>query len=128
MTVLAEAIDGFAELALELEKISRKATDKGVKRRALEAGAKLIVSRGKRIAAQHKRTGKLESGINSEYDGQSDAMNIGWSSEAFYGRILDNGATLTTGRRIQVQHLKASFEAEKENVMNKMLEVYKQEM
>jgi len=125
---MAESIDGFSDLAIVLENFGRKVMDESVKRRALEAGAEPIVSRAKRVAAQHKRTGTLESGIISAYDEKGSTMDIGWSKDAFYGRILDNGFNHTRGKHIQIEHLKASYEAEKENAMNAMLEVYKKEL
>lgn len=121
---MASAIDGFSDLAVELKNISDRVVSKETKKKALEAGANPIVERARRIIAQHSRTGRLESGIIAKYDASDDTMGIGWTEDAFYGRILDNGFNHTGGKRVQIEHLKSTYEAEKEKVLNNMLSIY----
>jgi HK97 gp10 family phage protein len=125
---VADMIDGFTGLILDLENLSGKIDDKETKQKALEAGAEPIINRSKRIAAQHRRAGVLEEGIVSQIDNDANAISIGWSKSAFYGKYLDDGFTHRGGKFVQIPHLKASYEAEKEKALNNMIEVYKKSL
>lgn len=149
---MAEVIDGFLELSEVLEKISEIALDEDVRQRALEAGAKPIVDRARRIMDSHKRTGTLDRNIGSEYNAVTSTQDIGWGQDGFYGRFLEQGFKPVSGRRItrgsatkagrtvklvsktqtgkfvQVSHIKPAYEAEKQTVGNAMIAVYKKEM
>lgn len=147
---MSDIENGLAEFAEELKQLSDKITDDNVRRKALEAGAKPIVDRAKRIINSHRRTGRLEQSIAHAYNENGKEQEIGWGGEdnttksttGFYGRFLEKGYKPVTGKRkggkligkkpsgkfIRIEHIKPAYEAEKETVSNAMLEVYKQEI
>ncbi len=134
--------NGFAELAEELASISNKVTDENIRHKALEAGATPVVDRAKRIISTHRKTGNLENSISSEYNNTTKTQDVGWGKDGFYGRFYEKGYKPVKGKRkngklinkapsgklIKAEHIKPAYEAEKENIANAMLDVYKQEI
>ncbi len=139
---MSDIENGFSDFAEELANISGKITDDSIRRKALEAGAKPVVERAKRIISNHKRTGRLENSISAEYNESTQTQDIGWSKEGFYGRFYEKGYKPVKGKRkggklinkapsgkfIKAEHIKPAYEAEKDNIANAMIEVYKQEI
>lgn len=144
---MADIENGFSDFAEELQHISERITDENVQRKALEAGAKPIVERAKRIMSSHRRTGNLIDDISSEYNDSTKTQDIGWGKKGFYGRFYENGYRPVTGkwsksksrRRklinkrpsgkfIKIEHIKPAYEAEKENVAKAMIETYQNEI
>ena len=141
------AIDnGFEELAVELERMARQITNKSVKRKVLEAGAKPVVDYARRTMQQYRRTGRLDQGITSAYNEKDETQDIGWGNKGFYGRFYESGyrpiagnLKRTGGRRkwqnkrpsgkfIKRQHIQPAYATERENVSRAMIEVYKNEV
>ena len=129
-------MDGFAELEAELSDAILKIGDQAVHKRSLNAGADIILERSKQILAPHRRTGQLLESLNKAVVRRQNLtdIEIGWGGDfgstqahGFYGLFLDNGfRNVKSGRFTQLQHLKSVHEAEKENVLNAMLEVYEE--
>jgi len=108
---MADLENGFAELADELQRISERVTDEGVKRRTLEAGAEPIAQRAKSIVRRtmRTRTGNLVESIGHTFDHFIvEGQAIGWGppihtthqATGFYGRFHEYGYRSRPGIRI----------------------------
>ena len=153
--------NGFSDFVKELERTVGKITDERIKIKALEAGAKIVVKRAKRIASRvlRTRTGRLLKSIGAQYSDRSNTMRIGIgppvsttsSSTGFYGRFQDKGWHVTrwqpitnkgvegawtqekrkerrTGRFVRNPFIGPAYEAEKDRVFKKMIDVYRKEL
>jgi hypothetical protein len=138
--------NGLEELAAELERMAIQITDPLVKRRVLEAGAKPIVNRARQTMKRYRSTGTLDKGIISAYNERTERQEIGHNNRAFYGFFYDLGYRPITGNRkrvgnqwrwknkrpsgrtIQRAHTRPSFAAERENVAQRMIETYRNEI
>lgn len=145
---------GFTDFADDLGRIGDKITDKRIQTQALEAGAKPIVDRAKNLASRFKRSGRLVRSIGAQYSERSNTMRIGIgepisttnSSTGFYGRFHDRGwrpvnfnrsgrrglakrgTKRPTGQLIRNPFIEPAYEAEKERVYQKMIDVYQKEL
>ncbi|MCL2248674.1 MAG: HK97 gp10 family phage protein [Oscillospiraceae bacterium] len=114
--------NGLRLFGEDLRKIAETVTDKKVQAKALEAGAKPIVSHAK-LLAPRGATGRLAQSIGAEYNQQFHNVGIGIGapistapgSTGFYGRFQNDGWSITgrrnsrgrtqpTGRRTQARN------------------------
>jgi len=99
---------GFTDLAADLAQVAEVVTDERIQQKALEAGAKPIVSHAKLLAPKGK-TGRLARSIGTQYSEKSNTVRIGIgepvsttnSSTGFYGRFQNDGWRPAGGRRVQ---------------------------
>jgi len=142
--------NGLIDLAVELEALSGKIVDEGIRRRALEAGAKPIVDRAKQIMSSHRRTGRLNDSIGTAYNESDQTQEIGVGGElnttksatGFYGRFLDRGYHPVTGKRkhgkllnkrrsgkfVKIPFLEPALNSERDNIQRAMIEIYQKEV
>lgn len=122
----AKAIDGFLDLGKQLEAIAGKAANKGVQAKACEAGAEIVTPAAQRIinSSVGKRSGRLSVGVANETDVGEGAAYVGWTPEAFYGRMHETGT-----RKMQATpHIMPAFEQNKNQIARAMISVLQNEM
>ena len=111
---------GFDDLAADLAAIAGVVTDERIQAKALEAGAKPIVSHAKSLAPRGN-TGRLTRSIGAQYSERSKSVRIGIgepvsttnSSTGFYGRFQNDGWRPAGGRRIQANSTAAGRRLDK---------------
>lgn len=112
-----EMLDGFAELQSELAEIVQGCDEKH-REKALYAASCIITDEARRRAPVD--TGYLsDRGIVSVVLNGNEA-DIGWTSDAFYGRFLEMG----TSKMVARPHLRPAYEAKK----NQVVEVMRKEL
>lgn len=111
---MADLLMGFEELSKELAQIAKDAGPEK-RKRALEAGAKIVVEKAR--ASVPVRTGLLKrEGIAAESP-KDDAVEIGWTQSGFYGRFLEHGTSKMRAR----PHLQPAYEREQNRITQTML-------
>lgn len=122
----AKAIDGFLDLGKQLEKLGIKATNPTVRAKAAEAGAKVVTPAAQRIinSATTKRSGHLSTGVAYETDAAEGAAYVGWTPEAFYGRMHETG----TKKMKASPHIRPALEQNRNQVARAMIGTLQKEM
>jgi len=134
-----QTLDGFNELAEELAAVAKKATSKETQKKALTAGAEIIVKSAQ--GNVNNQTGHLRKNIGSEYveNGGNGEMRIGFTKDGFYGRFLEFGFNAVgrkkrrgrgkgEGRFVKKPMIQPAWESDQESVLNAMLTEYEKEM
>ena len=144
------------ELGKDFERMAKKAMDKTVHKKVLDAGARPIVERARDTMRRYSRTGTLVRNIGYVYDERLGRTRLGWKGKhSFYGffwevgynpMITDNrraagaGRTLPSlhtrrnsastqwGRRMQRPHLFPARDAERDNALRIMEELLQKEL
>lgn len=120
----AIAIDGFFDLARELEAAAATAANSEAQRKSLSAGAEIIATEAQRIINQktRRRSGQLSVGV--AYELVVDAAYIGWAPDAFYGRFMETGTKKMSAR----PHIRPAYESKKEQAARAMIDVLRKGM
>lgn len=114
--------DGFKEFSELLQNIGKKVNDINVRREALDAMAKPILSEAQRLARTkgifENPTGNLADNIDKEWSMLSpNEIHVGWTNKGYYGRFLERGYLHYAKRKkrvfIKKPHLRPAYNAKK---------------
>ena len=90
-------LNGFEELADDMQKLTDKVTDKEVQKKAFYKGSGPIINLAKQFAPS--RTGRLKQSVKAEWSDYQNALRIGIgppvgtspNARGFYGRFQHEG-------------------------------------
>ena len=111
---MSGAYNGMEELMRELEATAKQVSPDSCKA-ALAAGAEVILAEARRQAPVD--TGSLrDKGLAMKVESEQEAL-IGWTSDGFYGRFLEDG----TSKMAAKPYLRPALEAKREEANQTML-------